>query len=342
MQLRRLAAHRLARGEPAVVVTVLAAKGSVPRAAGTRMLVAVDDAFGTIGGGHLELEAIAEARALLAPLAGGERAQARTRHVALGPALGQCCGGAVTLGFAPLDAAALAAWPEPAPRFVLQLYGAGHVGRAIARALAPLDVRVDWIDERADEFPARFRPDGDSPWPEHIRRICVDAVEGEVDAAPPGACYLVLTHRHDLDLRIVHSILARGDFLYCGLIGSRTKRVRFVRRFEARGLPASAIARLTCPIGVPGIEGKEPEVIAAAVVAQLLEVTGGARTPARHDDCRTASTAEVDHGDAREQVAFRQGPFGQGASAQGGGPARAPGGEDGAPAPLVRTCERDE
>jgi len=296
----RAAATRLwASARPAIVVTVSESKGSVPREAGTRMLVTSDDAIGTIGGGHLELHAIAEARAMLAAMAanpGGEPPAPRSRHVALGPTLGQCCGGAVTLAHAPLDAAVLARWPEGSPRFVLQLYGAGHVGRAIARALARLDVRVDWIDEREDEFPRSFHEGRDAPWPAHIRRVCVDAVEAEVDAAPPGACYLVLTHRHDLDLRIVERILAREDFAFCGLIGSKTKRQRFIHRFEARGLPASAIARLTCPIGIPGIEGKEPEVIAAAVVAQLLLASSGG-TQERHASCRTTvPSAENDDG----------------------------------------------
>ena len=88
--------------------------------------------------------------------------------------------------------------------------------------------------------------------------------------APPGACYLVLTHQHDLDLRITETILRRGDFAYLGLIGSATKRARFLRRFEARGIAPATLARLTCPIGLPGISGKEPEVLAIAVVAQLL------------------------------------------------------------------------
>jgi xanthine dehydrogenase accessory factor len=303
LALRRVAARRLAAGDPAVVVTVSDAKGSVPREAGTRMLVGADGVLGTIGGGHLELQAIDEARAVLAAMRHDDATPIapRTRHFALGPALGQCCGGAVTLGFAPLDAAALAAWPEPEPRFVLQLYGAGHVGRAIARALAPLDVRVDWIDERESEFPERFEAQSDAPWPAHIRKVCVDAVEAEVDAAPPGAFYLVLTHRHDLDLRIVEKILARGDFAFCGLIGSKTKRQRFVRRFEARGLPASTIARLTCPIGIAGIEGKEPEVIAAAVAAQLLLASSEPRTrSARHVACRVQGPQENRDGHALE------------------------------------------
>ena len=243
----------------AVVVEVAQTRGSVPRAQGTRMLVAADEVLGTIGGGQLELKAIAHARALLARA--GEVAS--EQHIALGPTLGQCCGGALTLVFTPLALAAPERWPAPAPLFFLQLYGAGHVGRAIVRLLATLDCRVQWIDERESEFPA-------TPLPPHIERVCVEPVEAEVAAAPPGAGYLVLTHSHDLDLALTQAILARGDFAYFGLIGSRTKRARFEHRLRERGFDAGLIERMVCPIGVPGIEGKEPEVIAIAVVAQLL------------------------------------------------------------------------
>ncbi len=266
--LRNLARSWLAAGRPAVQVEVSAARGSAPREAGTRMLVAMDDVAGTVGGGHLELKAIEAARAMLAAGDVGPR----MHHYPLGPALGQCCGGAVSLAFTALDASKLDAWPPGLARFHLQLYGAGHVGRAIARALLPFAVSIDWIDEREEEFPAHLAGHRGG-WPEHIRRICVDAVEGEVRLAPADAFYLVLTHRHDLDLRISTEILARGDFAYFGLIGSRTKRQRFIHEFERRGLPAEAIARMTCPIGVAGIVGKEPEVIAASVVAQLLHAS---------------------------------------------------------------------
>ena len=266
------AASELASGREAVVVQVIETRGSAPRPAGTRMLVGADRAHGTIGGGHLELKAIDEARQMLRT---GEFAP-RSRHYPLGPALGQCCGGTVTLRLSRLDTTTLAGWPETAPRFHLQLYGAGHVGRAIARALAPLDVSVDWIDERDEEFPMQFVDDREAPWPPHIRKVCVDAVEAEVGAAPAGAFFLVLTHRHDLDLRISEAILERGDFGFFGLIGSKTKRARFIHRFEQRGIPSATIARMTCPIGLPGIEGKEPEVIAAAVTAQLLMASSAA------------------------------------------------------------------
>ena len=270
-RLRNTAVHWLSSGQPAIVVEVLDARGSVPRGSGTRMLVGSTQLAGTIGGGHLELKAIQQARALLS----GQGRTPLSVHFPLGPALGQCCGGAVTLGFALLDAATLAAWPQTAPRFHLQLYGAGHVGRAIAQALAPLHCVVDWIDEREEEFPATFSPHG-GPWPAHIRKVCVDTVEAEVAAAPPGAFYLVLTHQHDLDLRISEAILRRGDFGFFGLIGSKTKKNRFIHRFEQRGIAAESIARMACPIGVGGIDGKEPEVIAVAVAAQLLQVSSTA------------------------------------------------------------------
>ena len=252
----------------AVVIEVTQAQGSAPREAGTRMLVSTKEAIGTIGGGHLELKAIARAREMLRT----NELASHTEHFPLGPALGQCCGGAVTLGYDVLEATSLARWPSAPPLFHLQLYGAGHVGRAIATLLATLDVSVDWIDERESEFPATTTLG--TKWPPHIRQICVDAVEAEVRLAPAGAFYLVLTHDHDLDLRITEAILKRADFAYLGLIGSKTKRQRFIHRFEQRGIDPEAIARMTCPIGVGGASGKEPERIAISVVAQLLQRVG--------------------------------------------------------------------
>ena len=265
-RLRDAAVAWLAAREPAVVVEVRATRGSVPRETGTRMLVSAHHVIGTIGGGHLEWKALQRARAMLPAI----NPESLFEHYPLGPALGQCCGGSVTLAYSILDDGALARWPVAPPAMHLQLYGAGHVGRAIATQLALLDASVDWIDEREAEFPATT--DLGSAWPAHIRRVCVDAVEAEVAQAPPGAFFLVLTHRHDLDLSITEAILRRADFGFLGLIGSKTKKQRFAHHFERRGIAADSIARVTCPIGIPGIGGKEPEVIAVAVVAQLLQV----------------------------------------------------------------------
>jgi xanthine dehydrogenase accessory factor len=262
LDLRRSAERWRAELRPAVVVEVLATQGSVPREAGTRMLVSAHEVLGTIGGGRLEHQAIADARALMAG-SGGVVEQ----HVALGPTLGQCCGGALDLRLTLLSGTDPGGWPQPEPCFNLQLYGAGHVGRAIVQLLAGLPCRVQWIDERESEFPADPPP----PCATHIERICVEPVQAEVTAAPPGAYYLVLTHSHDLDMAISQAILQRGDFGYFGLIGSSTKRARFERRLRQRGVADAMLARMVCPIGVPGIKSKAPEAIAVAVVAQLLQ-----------------------------------------------------------------------
>jgi xanthine dehydrogenase accessory factor len=275
--LRALAARRLASCEPAVVLEVVATRGSVPRETGTRMLVWADGSAGTIGGGHLEWRALATARAMLAD----QSLRPDDERFALGASLGQCCGGAVTLRYRMLDAASLATWNEAAIRPTIQVYGAGHVGRAVVHLLGTLAVRVQWIDERADEFP-------DEASPSNIERVCVDPVEAEVDVAPQDAFHLVFTHRHDLDLRIVEAILRRGDFAFLGLIGSLTKRRRFTQLLRERGIDEATLARMTCPIGITAIEGKEPAHIAIAVVAQLLPMIEAA--VARVDAHRSAET----------------------------------------------------
>lgn len=263
--LRALAVECLAADRPTIVVEVVATRGSVPRDAGTRMLVWADDIGGTIGGGRLEWDAIAKARTALRT-----SSMPPDEELALGASLGQCCGGAVTLRYVRLDRAVLAAWSDRQAWPVVHVYGAGHVGRAIVRLLETIDVAVSWIDERDDAFPP-------SPSASNVERVCVDAVEAEVHVAPRDAFHLVVTHQHDLDLRIVESILARGDFAFLGLIGSATKRRRFVHLLARRGVDDAALGRITCPIGIAGITGKEPAHIAIGVIAQLLPMLEAVR-----------------------------------------------------------------
>lgn len=256
---RSTAARWLAAQRPAVLVEVVAARGSVPREAGTRMLVSVDVVIGTIGGGHLEWQAIAKARERLAS---GD-STALDWPVALGPSLGQCCGGALTLRFTPLSDATVADWPADRPLFRLHLFGAGHVGRALVQVLAGVPCEIVWVDERESEFPS-------DPLPAQVRQVCVEPVEAEVASGRPGDFYLVLTHSHALDQAITEAILKRGDFGWFGLIGSATKRARFEHRLRDRGIAGDVLSRMVCPIGLPGIEGKQPGVIAVSVAAQLL------------------------------------------------------------------------
>jgi xanthine dehydrogenase accessory factor len=157
------------------------------------------------------------------------------------------------------------------PASELYLYGAGHVGKAIVGLLKDLPFRVTWIDPRADEFPATM--------PENVTARISPTPQSLAAAAPADAMHLVVTHSHPLDLEICARILRRGEFRFLGLIGSETKRARFASRLKAIGIPANALARLVCPIGIPGIGGKEPPAIAIAVAAQLLIVDNDA---ARH------------------------------------------------------------
>lgn len=257
---RATAAAWLAAGRPAMLIELVQARGSVPREAGTRMLVAAGEVGGTIGGGHLEWQAISRARERLAA---GDMAPFDW-PVALGPSLGQCCGGALTLRFTPLTELTVMAWPEASPRFRLRLFGAGHVGRALVQVLAGVPCEIVWIDERESEFPA-------APLPPNVEPVCVEPVEAEVAHGRPGDFYLVLTHSHALDLALAEAILRRGDFGWFGLIGSATKRARFEHRLRERGIADAQLARMVCPIGVPGVAGKQPAVIAIAAAAQMLQ-----------------------------------------------------------------------
>lgn len=252
----------LERGKGVVLVTVAQTRGSTPREAGACLLVTPETTAGTVGGGRLEWIAADTARRMLA-----EGIRDTTLDLPLGPATGQCCGGHVVLRLERADAATLAALAEreraaAAARPTLLLFGAGHVGKAMAAAFAPLPVRLLWIDGRAGEFPEAIPPG--------VERVLTDHPLDQVAAAPAGAGYLVLTHSHALDFDITEAALRRGDAAYVGLIGSATKRARFERRHHARGRDAQALARLTCPIGAALTGDKRPEIIAALAVAELL------------------------------------------------------------------------
>lgn len=252
----------LGRGDLAVELEVLSARGSTPREAGARMLVTDTATFGTVGGGRMEWDAIARARRLLQ--AGETSARL---EIPLGPAVGQCCGGHVVLALrragdgvlADLVAAETAA---DARKPVVLLFGAGHVGQALATALSPLPLRVHWIDGRAG------LPEGDSP--PGIEPVRDGRPLDEVAAAPAGAAYLVVTHSHALDFEICAAVLERGDFAYLGLIGSATKRAKFERGFRELGIARERTARLVCPIGGARVRDKRPPVIAALAAAELI------------------------------------------------------------------------
>ncbi|MCB1757992.1 MAG: xanthine dehydrogenase accessory protein XdhC [Gammaproteobacteria bacterium] len=148
--------------------------------------------------------------------------------------------------------------------FPVFLFGAGHIGRALVRVLADTPCRITWVDSRDDIFPADL--------PGNVQTVSDEQPVFEVDAAPPGACFIVMTHDHQLDGRLCERILRRGDYAWCGLIGSGSKRRKLEKRLRQVGITEQAIKSLVCPIGINGISGKQPQVIAIAVAAQLLAV----------------------------------------------------------------------
>lgn len=252
----------------AVTIKVVSVRGSAPRAEGTQMVVRRDEdgewmplrgglrvtLDGTIGGGQLEFDAIGQAVDML-------RTGARIPHqknFALGPQLGQCCGGAVRLQFTPGRVC------RNEPDTAIWIWGAGHVGRAIVRTLAPLPgLQVVWIDER----PWRFA-DG---VPENTVYHAPPVPTAMIAAAGSDAHHLILTHSHKLDLDLCHTLLNHG-FASCGLIGSATKRARFRSRLAALGHRSDAISCIRCPIGDPTL-GKHPQAIAIGVAAEMMKLT---------------------------------------------------------------------
>lgn len=316
-------------GEPCVLVTVAATRGSTPREAGAKMLINATEIAGTIGGGHLEYKSIQFARELL----GSQQADGVVlQRFPLGPTLGQCCGGVAKVLFEsvkdiapgwvetllataqlkqplvlvssvedstdkrvitrtterPIDMpeqafntarrlldsgnillveeneSKLLFAPVRPNDFNITVFGAGHTGQAVVRVLATLPCNITWIDSRQEQFPDSIE--------DNVNVLCSHAPEYEVDAAPPGSYYLIMTHDHPLDLRISERVLQRNDFGYCGLIGSKSKRAKFEKRLKASGISTETLTRMICPIGIDGINGKQPVQIAVAVAAQLLQL----------------------------------------------------------------------
>ena len=236
------------KGEACVLVTIIEERGSTPRNAGSKMVVTVERIFETIGGGHLEYKATQMAREMLA-----SRSQdTRLERFSLGASLGQCCGGATVLLFEPMGQ----------PQAQIAVFGAGHVGRALVPLLASLPCKVRWIDSRENEFPEHI--------PAGVEKIVNDEVLDEVANMPPGSYYIVMTHTHQLDLELTAAILKRGDFAYYGLIGSKTKRVKFEHRLRERGVDEALMARMRCPMGLSEVKGKLPMEIAISIAGEVV------------------------------------------------------------------------
>ncbi len=254
------------RDAPAVLVKVVHGQGSVPREAGTWMAVFADSQVGTIGGGHLEWDAIVTARAALTS---GHALPAQQR-VALGPSLGQCCGGVVELGYARVSAADAAQCKQDMqpPLVPLALFGGGHVGRALVKLMSDLPFAIHWIDSRDEVFPEGL--------PSQVVAEHSEPVHQAVAGLKPGSAVLIMSFSHAEDLDVLaaclHRVRAKQDLPFIGLIGSATKWATFQHRLQAKGFTPAELAQVTSPIGLPGVGGKSPAEIAVAVAAQLLSM----------------------------------------------------------------------
>ncbi len=265
-----------------VLVRIEGTEGSTPRETGASMAVGESAIAGTIGGGQLEFHCIDFARRMLA-----EGAPDQLLDIPLGPQMGQCCGGRVRVSLHRLGAGDIALIvarekAEAGARPPVMIFGAGHTGRALAKALAPLPFTVTLVDDRDHVM---------SGLPRSVTCIRMADPVDAVAHAPAGAGFVVLSHSHALDYRLTEAALARGDAAYIGMIGSATKRARFEASFLRAGGRRETLARLTSPIGGAGVDDKRPEVIAALTAAELVRCLLGRRTPARRRRVKDESAA---------------------------------------------------
>ncbi|MBO0130753.1 xanthine dehydrogenase accessory protein XdhC [Agrobacterium burrii] len=274
----------LARPTPAILVEIESVKGSSPREAGTFMLVSQEALWETIGGGQFEYMAIDHARAMLRTGAAEDR-----MDIPLGPEIGQCCGGRTLIRFRRITAEIAAALEarlkgEAEQQPAVVIFGAGHVGKALAEALSLLPLTLTMVETREAEL--RDLPAG-------IASVLTPMPEAFVAKIPANGAAIIVTHDHALDFLIAKEALARDDLAYVGMIGSKTKRATFAHWLEREGEPPSRLAKLILPIGGTSVRDKRPAVIAALVAAELLQAFSSAET--RHNENQRAHPQDQDH-----------------------------------------------
>jgi len=235
-------------GEAYVIVTVMGARGSTPRDSGSKMVVSADNSYCSIGGGHLEFQAMIRARELLL----SDSDQQQIEHFPLGAKLGQCCGGSATVLFESFASAQLN----------IMLFGAGHVGKALAGILAQLPCRLHWVDSRAEQFPDSVSV--------NTQKIVIEQPVDAIAEMPANSYFIVMSHQHPLDFALTEAILKRGDAAYVGLIGSDTKWQRFKLRFEHRQYSPDFYQPVRCPMGLSEVPGKLPIEVAVSIAGEII------------------------------------------------------------------------
>jgi len=240
-----------------VLITLAAVRGHAPRGAGSKMVVTRTESYGSIGGGNLEETAITQAKALLE----GGAQEPKLFTLTLNPKGGdygvQCCGGEVTVLLEPIMTS----------RPTVALFGAGHVGRALAQVLSILPIALYVVDSRPAQLDALTLP------PDHAATVTplpAPVPESAVASLPAGAHLVILTHDHAEDLAVLDTALRRSDLGYLGLIGSSVKWAHFRGELKKLGHAEAALGRVTTPIGLPEVPGKSPQAVAISTAAQLL------------------------------------------------------------------------
>jgi xanthine dehydrogenase accessory factor len=239
-------------GQGFVLLTVMGIRGSSPRDTGTKMVVSEDKTFDTIGGGALEYQSIEIARELLRSNKPQPKLSQHTESFNLGKDLKQCCGGVVSVFFEVF----------PASDFILNIFGAGHIGQALVKILAEIDCKVNLFDSRPEllsDIHSR-----------NIQTIHLEQPELAIESCTANSYFLVMTHDHALDQQLCEAILARGDSVYCGVIGSRTKGLKFRQRLLKKGFTQDELQQLTCPMGLTDLKAKKPMEIAVSVMVECL------------------------------------------------------------------------
>jgi xanthine dehydrogenase accessory factor len=266
----------LENSDPTIFIEITSVRGSAPREAGTFMLVSKTEIWDTIGGGQFEYMAIDHARAMLAG-----KTTVDTMDIPLGPEIGQCCGGRTLLNFTKVTPAIAEGLrqrliQEHQSQPAVFIFGAGHVGKALAQVLALLPLCITVIETRREEL---------AGLPETVSSYLTPMPEALVKAVPTGGTVIIVTHDHALDFLIAKEALGRDDLPYVGMIGSKTKRATFAHWLEREGVPASALERLVLPIGGNVVKDKRPAVIATLVASEVLHAIHrfGALAPARSD-----------------------------------------------------------
>ena len=274
----------LARSPATILVEIEAVKGSSPREAGTFMLVSQDALWATIGGGQFEYMAMDHARAMLRNGAAEDR-----MDIPLGPEIGQCCGGRTLIRFRRVTKEIAVALEtrlkgEAEQQPAVFIFGAGHVGKALADALSLLPLTLTVVETRENELYGL---------PQDIASVLTPMPEALVTKIPANGAAIIVTHDHALDFLIAKEALARDDLAYVGMIGSKTKRATFVHWLEREGEPMSRLAKLTLPIGGNSVRDKRPAIIAALVAAELLQAFSAAET--RRNENRHGHPQGQDH-----------------------------------------------